>query len=804
MKKLSTIFIMALVAIIAVATEPKDIKVFINPGHGGHDSDDRNVAIPPFAQGDPEGFWESNSNLHKGLMLRDMLQAKGCKVGMSRVTNTTADDLGLGTIVRLANESNADIYFSIHSNATGTANRVNFPLMLFRGYDGKPEIPNADVLAGLLFPHLISNQASVWTHTNVNVRGDFSFGNWGGPPKGGLGALRDLVMPGMLSEGSFHDYIPETYRLMNMDFKKLEAWHFVKAVDDYFNFAPETTGLIAGCIYDSRMLRTDDYKMFQRDLNAPVNGAIVKLIDKATGSEVATYTTDNLQNGIYLFDNLVPGDYTVKVSHDTHLATEADVTVKANEVGYANIPMQRIRNTAPEVVSYTPIWNEGDNSVLCNTPIVMNFNWDMDTPSTEAAFTITPEIKGTFSWADSNYQLTFTPSELYNINTHYTVTLNKSAQHGGGMTMAKDVSFSFMTDSRAHMTVLGLSQQEGEEVHYKGVVLQINTDKIIDAAYVSDKILLKDSNGADVLMNKRGLSYNKAKDTYGWIKYPVLGELNIGEQYTVTFAASIADKDGITIDSDKVVTFTATNAGEVKEGAEVIAQFDDATLFSLNATNSVGYATSSIVKDTSAKLFDAACSNLKYTFAGDDGGVVEFELSALNDITVSQSDKVGIHINGDMSENEVYVIMISDSDTKAIKVCDLSFLGWKYLKVALNDLTNGKNYKFAGLKVVQTNALMGKAGAVKFDNLIKLSGQGGVSGIEIASLTVYPNPASEYIIANADGLIEGMQLISTSGATVTTVVGNIINVSEIASGNYILKIKIAGNYAIRKVVVSHN
>ncbi|MBQ1723293.1 MAG: hypothetical protein II034_05820, partial [Muribaculaceae bacterium] len=40
--------------------------VYINPGHGGHDSDDRNVVIPPFAQGDTLGFWESNSNLWKG------------------------------------------------------------------------------------------------------------------------------------------------------------------------------------------------------------------------------------------------------------------------------------------------------------------------------------------------------------------------------------------------------------------------------------------------------------------------------------------------------------------------------------------------------------------------------------------------------------------------------------------------------------------------------------------------------------------------------------------------------------------
>ena len=96
----------------------------------GHDSDDRNVVIYPFEQGDPEGYWESNSNLDKGLQLRDLLEEAGIKVTMSRTTNTSEDDLNLTTIGTLANESGADIFFSIHSNATGTGNRVNYPIGL--------------------------------------------------------------------------------------------------------------------------------------------------------------------------------------------------------------------------------------------------------------------------------------------------------------------------------------------------------------------------------------------------------------------------------------------------------------------------------------------------------------------------------------------------------------------------------------------------------------------------------------------------------------------------------------------------
>ena len=62
MKKIAAIIIYSLMAFAMNAIVPSEVHVYVNPGHGGHDSDDRNVTIAPYAQGDPEGFWESNSN----------------------------------------------------------------------------------------------------------------------------------------------------------------------------------------------------------------------------------------------------------------------------------------------------------------------------------------------------------------------------------------------------------------------------------------------------------------------------------------------------------------------------------------------------------------------------------------------------------------------------------------------------------------------------------------------------------------------------------------------------------------------
>ena len=72
----------------------KDVpRVFINPGHGGHDSDDRYVPTWVIGAQDTLHYYESNSNLTKGLALEEILQNKGYETMISRTTNYTEDDL---------------------------------------------------------------------------------------------------------------------------------------------------------------------------------------------------------------------------------------------------------------------------------------------------------------------------------------------------------------------------------------------------------------------------------------------------------------------------------------------------------------------------------------------------------------------------------------------------------------------------------------------------------------------------------------------------------------------------------------
>ena len=69
-------------------------RFYLNPGHGGHDSDDRPTPLPLGVV----IFYESDGNLDRGLSLRSILQGMGHTVGMSRTTNYSSDDLALSTI----------------------------------------------------------------------------------------------------------------------------------------------------------------------------------------------------------------------------------------------------------------------------------------------------------------------------------------------------------------------------------------------------------------------------------------------------------------------------------------------------------------------------------------------------------------------------------------------------------------------------------------------------------------------------------------------------------------------------------
>ena len=868
MKKI--IFTIALMMVAVIATSIARAQymphVYINPGHGGHTSNDRNVVIYPFVQGDTAGYWESNSNLKKGFALRNCLNLKGYTTSISRVRNDESDDLALSTIVALCNQSGADIFYSIHSNATGVPARRNHILGLYRGPTGSPVVANSDVLTLKLMQRLQVNQAAVWT-SNYQIAGDFTFyPDWN---NAGLGVLRGNNAVSMLSEGSFHDYIPETYRLMNDNYCWMEGWNFSLGADDYFGYQFFGKGCVAGNIRDNRMPRIiNDFIMFGDDNREPVCNATVILMDM-NDVPLDTCYTDDMYNGIYAFKMLEPGDYKIKVEQEHYFSQTKQVTIEANHSSYCNFDLARQRETPPEVVNYSPVWNEGDAPLKANTPVVFEFNWDMNTAVTENAFHIEPAVQGHFRWEDSNYRMIFEPDDAYDINTLYTVTLDTTAEHGGGMKLQEPFTLQFKTTYRKYLEVIDIFPHEGDPVHYKSATIELRTDSMLNNSYYYDKILLTDKDGNLLTYNRRNTKTGKNTDPFGFIRIPVATNMTPGEEYTLTILSEMSDTAGIHLPETIVHKFTAVDAGEEKPDATVIEGFEDASTFSMVTATANGPENTQLSNSTD-KLFGSKSLQIKYP-CSPQGGQYEFTSPAISEATIAGDEELSLHIFGDMSYVDINILLNStdNTDHKIIDFGKIDFHGWRYV-TGNGTLDPNKTYKIESIFIGNDpeNPIKIYSATIKLDNLLKsqktlgvygdVNGDGIVSSVDITALYNYllngddtflstsdidgdgivssvditiiynlllgnesktpkieptpttnttvkvgPVPSSDYIVASAAGYIQGVELYDMSGNLVARNGGNYMNVEGVRNGHYILKVYTGDTVSSHHVAVKH-
>ena len=351
----------------AFADTADDVRIYINPGHGGWGSNDRpmaTISYPMLAStGRPDtcGFYESNTNLWKGFEMRDALVRMGVKaenITMSRTANGPYPADGntygayskpLSVIAAEAEEGDYDMFVSIHSNADDNV-LYNYPLYIYRGTDASEAVTNSKAMCQKSWPKHWMNELDPNSHyslTSTNIRGDVSLYGSGSNSTnsasgityyGYLGAMKHGV-PGFLVEGFFHTYQPARHRALNQDYCRQEGLRLARGAADYFNISGENVGYIMGTVRDiinSLEHSLYNYRPGTVDAHAPINGAVVKLYKG--GNQVATYTTDQNYNGIFVFNGLAPGnDYTISVTANgfAELESQETYTVNADETTYA-------------------------------------------------------------------------------------------------------------------------------------------------------------------------------------------------------------------------------------------------------------------------------------------------------------------------------------------------------------------------------------------------------------------------------------------------------------------------------------
>lgn len=358
-------------------------RVYINPGHGDWGSESRNMATVTHAVGDTTGFWESNTNLWKGFALNEKLLAAGLQTLMSRTENgpypyVWGDESIDKPLLDLGWEAEywgATHYISIHSNAGPTGEDgsfANYPLYIYKGYDGEPSNWASEDMAYSSIMRLYEifddedgpEPTTYYSPSNPNLRGSSSFYGYT------LGALNHSVH-GYLTEGYFHTYSPARHRALNPDWCRQEGVRYFRGIMDYYGYAGEKVGYILGYVRSMTEMFSHAYYIpmpGRYDEFKPINGAKVVLTN-AQGQVIKCncypyvarmlknqdyYTTDDNYNGVFMFENLKPGNYTISVYAKGYQNYKGTVTVLADKTIYPEIFLTPGQGTEPPIGGVEP------------------------------------------------------------------------------------------------------------------------------------------------------------------------------------------------------------------------------------------------------------------------------------------------------------------------------------------------------------------------------------------------------------------------------------------------------------------
>ena len=214
--------------------------ICIDPGHGGTAATDQyRIGLA--------GEREEWIDMRVALMLRDMLEERGARVIMTRIEDV---QVALKGRAILSVDNNADVFLSIHHNATADRS-VNFPIIYYHGNASENE---ASVFLGKCLA-LRLREAMFMPQTPVSLVSDHTIF-----PQAGTAVLRHSYgIPGIIGEASFFSNPEEEQRLKDESYNRKEAQAYLRALEDFFS-APVAPIME---IYSGG--KVDPFEVFQED-----------------------------------------------------------------------------------------------------------------------------------------------------------------------------------------------------------------------------------------------------------------------------------------------------------------------------------------------------------------------------------------------------------------------------------------------------------------------------------------------------------------------------------------------------------
>ena len=437
LKKLFTSAVIAASAAMMVNAAPfSNYRVFLNPGHGGHDSDDRQIFLPLGVA----DFWESEGNLTRGLYMRDLLALYGATVGITRTHNTSADDLDLTYIATLSNNYGG-WFISPHTNG-GNAS-ANYTSAFYKGSNSTNAVAGSKDMGQAMVNQHHAVELTNTTFSTPRSLADYDFWGWH------YGILRTNNRPGILVESWFHDYRPEALRLKSFHYNRMLGWQLIRGFLTSPVGGSGMKGAIAGDCRDlSQSCGYTNYATRGRDSYLALNGVKVTLRNSSgavvkvgswnakSNDDASLYPstqtnpmyTDNNCNGVFFFDELTAGTYTVEVQKDGYANQIKTVTVTNDNITKCCFDMKQ--GTSTGITPSISIWEasayagESASKSVTVSAAGLSANISITVSGTNAnLFTVSPASLGT---SGGSFTVTYRPTSA---GSHSAVVTLKSGTH---------------------------------------------------------------------------------------------------------------------------------------------------------------------------------------------------------------------------------------------------------------------------------------------------------------------------------------------------------------------------------------
>ena len=225
MPRYLTALLLLFSACMTTATEDSSVFadkiICLDAGHGGTaDTDAYRVG--------PSGEREEWINLRVAKQLATLLEAQGATVVMTRTSDTT---VSLDERAALAVDQQADVFLSIHHNATADSS-VNFPIVYYHGNASENQ---ASVALGQQVTQQL-RAALFHDSVPVSLASDHTIF-----PERGTAVLRGTYgIPAVIGEATFFTNPSEEERLKTESYNQREAQAYLQALEIFFsNDIPE-------------------------------------------------------------------------------------------------------------------------------------------------------------------------------------------------------------------------------------------------------------------------------------------------------------------------------------------------------------------------------------------------------------------------------------------------------------------------------------------------------------------------------------------------------------------------------------